>query len=125
MRRHKTLRILCLFSLCAGFAHSGWGQESRGYVGRQPFEVLSKDKPAIAVHMTRELKAAKRYAIPMFAIGAEAGQSIADIGCGNGDHTLQLAEAVTATGRMYARDINPKFIESLRAKVIDDEITER
>lgn len=52
-------------------------------------------------------------------IGARAGEVIADVGCGNGRWTLDLARAVGEHGRIYAQDIDPRKIlavETLKRK---------
>lgn len=44
------------------------------------------------------------------------GQTACDIGAGNGYHSLRLAQAVTAKGRVLAVDIQPEMLELLRAR---------
>jgi SAM-dependent methyltransferase len=41
------------------------------------------------------------------------GDHVADIGCGTGQVTLELAQRVGPTGRVYATDIDPKTLEVL------------
>ncbi len=48
-------------------------------------------------------------------VGPRAGQAIADIGAGTGLFTRMFATAVGQTGRVYAVEIAPKFVEHLRA----------
>lgn len=47
------------------------------------------------------------------ALHLEPGQTVADIGCGNGFYTLQMAEKVGPEGRVYAVDIQPEMLELL------------
>ena len=47
-------------------------------------------------------------------IGARTGESIADVGCGHGRWTIDLAKAVGEHGRIYAQDIDPRKIEAVR-----------
>ena len=47
----------------------------------------------------------------------KAGQAVADIGAGTGAFSAELAARVGASGRVFALDISPRFIERLRARV--------
>ncbi len=46
--------------------------------------------------------------------GVQAGQAIADIGAGTGLFTRMFASVVGASGKVYAVEIAPKFVEHLR-----------
>lgn len=52
------------------------------------------------------------------ALELKPGQTVADIGCGNGFYTLLMAEKVGPTGKVYAVDIQPEMLQLLdeRAK---------
>lgn len=54
------------------------------------------------------------------ALDVKPGQTVCDIGCGNGFYTLQLAELVGETGRVVAVDIQPEMLHLLdeRAKAV-------
>ena len=43
----------------------------------------------------------------------QPGQSVCDLGCGNGYHTLPLAVAVGATGTVYAVEVQPEMLQLL------------
>lgn len=47
------------------------------------------------------------------ALDVEPGQSVGDIGCGNGFYTLRLAGRVGPKGTVYAVDIQPEMLEML------------
>jgi len=47
------------------------------------------------------------------ALDLEAGQTICDLGCGNGFYTLELARRVGPTGVVYAVDIQPEMLRML------------
>jgi ubiquinone/menaquinone biosynthesis C-methylase UbiE len=47
------------------------------------------------------------------ALGVRPGQTICDMGCGNGFYTLQLARLVGPRGRVYAVDIQPEMLQML------------
>ena len=44
------------------------------------------------------------------------GQTVLDMGCGNGFYTLPLAKMVGANGRVLAVDIQPEMLVMLRAR---------
>jgi len=46
----------------------------------------------------------------------QPGQTICDLGCGNGFYTLRLAELTDAEGKVYAVDIQPEMIDMLRRR---------
>jgi len=48
------------------------------------------------------------------ALTLQYGQKIADIGAGGSYFALRFAEAVGKGGRVFAADINPKFLEYIR-----------
>ncbi len=50
------------------------------------------------------------------------GMTVCDMGCGNGYHTLPLAEMVGETGKVYAVDAQPEMIELLRGNIAAKDI---
>jgi predicted methyltransferase len=51
------------------------------------------------------------------ALGLKPGMTVADIGAGSGYHTFRLANVVGETGRIYAEDIVPRYLDALEADV--------
>lgn len=49
-------------------------------------------------------------------LGIKPGMDVADIGSGNGYHTLKVAAAIGAGGKAYAVDIQPQMLEMLEAR---------
>lgn len=45
------------------------------------------------------------------------GMTVCDMGCGNGYHTLPLAEMVGVKGKVYAVDVQPEMIEMLKQNI--------
>lgn len=45
------------------------------------------------------------------------GMVVCDMGCGNGFHTLPLAEMVGEKGKVYAVDVQPEMIEMLKRNI--------
>ena len=46
-----------------------------------------------------------------------AGMSVADIGAGDGYYVARLAPLVGASGRVYANDVMPEYVRTLRQRV--------
>ncbi len=49
-------------------------------------------------------------------IKVKPGQTVCDLGCGNGFYTLKLAELVGPQGKVYAVDIQPEMLKMLRGR---------
>ena len=49
-------------------------------------------------------------------LGLKAGMDVADIGSGNGYHTLKMAETIGEKGKAYAVDIQPEMLEMLKGR---------
>ena len=58
---------------------------------------------------------AKRAAIAR-ATGLQPGMAVADVGAGTGLFVDFFARDVTASGRVYAVELSPRFVENLRAR---------
>ncbi|VAX39371.1 hypothetical protein MNBD_PLANCTO03-493 [hydrothermal vent metagenome] len=63
---------------------------------------------------TREIYHARAEIVS--AVGLQPGQRVADIGAGTGLFLEPFAEAVGSTGRVYALDIVPAFIDHMAAR---------
>jgi ubiquinone/menaquinone biosynthesis C-methylase UbiE len=50
-------------------------------------------------------------------LGIKEGQTVLDFGCGPGRYTITAAKIVGETGRVYALDIHPLAMKSVRKKV--------
>jgi ubiquinone/menaquinone biosynthesis C-methylase UbiE len=57
------------------------------------------------------------------ALQAEPGKRIADVGAGEGFYTFRIAKAVGSTGRVPAVDVSEKYLEKLRERLKQDNIT--
>lgn len=72
-----------------------------------------------AAWLTRDTREAEERAEEMLAaLGLAAGQNVCDFGCGNGYHTLKMAEHVGPSGRVWAVDLQSEMLHLLdeRAK---------
>lgn len=50
-------------------------------------------------------------------LGIGPGMTVADIGAGSGYHTIRLSPVVGPTGRVYAQDVMPRYLEGLKREV--------
>src|SRR5438477_5415212 len=67
--------------------------------------------------LTRESRQREEDCATMLkALNVKPGQTVCDLGCGNGFYTLKLAQLVGPTGKVLAVDIQPEMLEMLRAR---------
>jgi ubiquinone/menaquinone biosynthesis C-methylase UbiE len=52
-------------------------------------------------------------------LGLQPGQTVCDLGCGNGYHTLRIAARVGPTGRTLAVDIQPEMLKLLNQRAVE------
>jgi len=57
------------------------------------------------------------------SLGVRPGQTICDMGCGNGFYTLQLAKLVGPKGLVYAVDIQPEMLQMLARNAAEARLT--
>lgn len=57
------------------------------------------------------------------ALQAEPGKRIADVGAGEGFYALRIARAVAPAGRVTAVDVSEQYLEKLRARLQQDNVT--
>ncbi len=56
-------------------------------------------------------------------LAVQPGQTVGDLGCGNGYHTLPLAEAVGSAGKVFAVDLQPEMLDLLRLRANGKHLT--
>lgn len=54
-------------------------------------------------------------------LGVEGGDTLADVGAGDGKWAVALAEVVGPQGRVYATEVDPNDIDNIRARVEREE----
>jgi ubiquinone/menaquinone biosynthesis C-methylase UbiE len=57
------------------------------------------------------------------ALQAEPGKRIADVGAGEGFYSLRIARAVGPTGRVTAVDVSENYLDKLRARLQQENVT--
>ncbi len=60
----------------------------------------------------------------MHDLNLRPGQTVADIGCGSGYFTFRLAEAVGATGKVFAADIDRKSVRTVQDRAAREGLTQ-
>jgi SAM-dependent methyltransferase len=58
----------------------------------------------------------------MKILGAKPGDTVADLGCGNGFYSLRLAKQIGPEGEVLAVDIQPEMLRLLKARADEQEI---
>ncbi len=76
---------------------------------------------AMQDRLDRQLEPLGRAAIAALAPGA--GEQVADIGCGSGDTTRQLAERVGPTGRVVGVDVSAVLLAHARSRTTAANVT--
>ena len=59
----------------------------------------------------------ERCSLMLANLGLRPGQTVCDLGCGNGYHTLPMAKIVGAEGVVLGVDVQPEMLEYLRDRM--------
>jgi ubiquinone/menaquinone biosynthesis C-methylase UbiE len=84
------------------------------YMGRQIAQTMHYTGAEWLVRDVRERE--ERCSVMLASLGARPGQTVLDMGCGNGFYTLPMAKMVGTNGRVLAVDIQPEMLVMLRAR---------
>ena len=60
--------------------------------------------------------------LPVLALGAQEGMTVADVGCGRGAHLERIVARIEPGGRLLCRDIHKDAIDHVLSKIDDREI---
>jgi len=81
------------------------------YLGRRIAPTMSFEGGPWLMRATREKE--ERCEALLQALRLAPGQTVADVGCGNGFYTFRLAALVGPRGKVYAVDIQPEMLAML------------
>ena len=97
----------------------------KSYKGRTIAQTMSFHGAPWLIRDTRDAEESPKALLK--ALNIRKGQTVADIGCGNGFYTLQMAEHVGKRGRVLAVDIQQEMLDMLeeRARRADVKNIER
>jgi len=56
------------------------------------------------------------------AMAIETGDWVADVGSGDGDYTIPMAERVGPSGRVFAVDVDPDKLDDLNERLVNNDI---
>jgi ubiquinone/menaquinone biosynthesis C-methylase UbiE len=90
------------------------------YKGRQIAQTMHYLGAPWLVRDERERE--ERASVMLKALGVKPGQTVCDLGCGNGFHTVKLAEMVGREGRVLAVDIQPEMLRMLEVKAKEADV---
>src|SRR5271157_995100 len=100
--------LLCLVTVGAQFASAPQRKTSTPYSGDLSiFESPGRDQ-RLHIDQVKD------------ALAIAPGKNVADIGAGSGWFTVRAAKRVTATGTVYAVDINPEAIQYIDQRIARD-----
>ncbi|MBI1353627.1 MAG: methyltransferase domain-containing protein [Acidobacteria bacterium] len=121
----RRLGILASGLAAVLFCGLGWADELppplESYMGRAIAQTMSWHGAPWLIRETREQEEAPSKLLE--ALDLRPGQTVADIGCGNGFYSLQIAQRVGPTGKVYAVDIQPEMLELLQQRAAEAGVT--
>lgn len=85
------------------------------YMGRQIAQTMHWQGASWLMRRVREDEEAPT--MMRKELNVKPGMTVCDMGCGNGFHTLPLAEMVGGTGKVFAVDVQPEMIEMLNKRI--------
>ena len=88
------------------------------YLGREIAQVMSYEGAGWLERPERERE--EQAAKMMKSLDIKEGQVIADFGAGSGYHTMKLAKAVGAKGKVFAVDIQPQMLDIIGKRMRKD-----
>jgi precorrin-6B methylase 2 len=110
----KRALVAAAFVVLAPAMAAALSDEPARYSGREPFVAMDADAPPQSALRAGPLADVQWYDLAINAAGAQQGQTVADIGFGAGRITIELAEAVGPSGRVFARDISDEGLSTLQ-----------
>ena len=91
------------------------------YLGRQIAQTMHWSGAAWLVRHKRDREEATLRMREELRL--KPGMKVCDMGAGNGYHTLPMAEAVGASGKVFAVDVQPEMIEMLKERIAAKNLT--
>jgi ubiquinone/menaquinone biosynthesis C-methylase UbiE len=85
------------------------------YMGRKIAQTMHYSGAQWLIRDKRERE--ERCSLMLANLGVKRGQSICDMGCGNGFHSLPLAKMTGVTGQVIGVDVQPEMLKLLRDRM--------
>lgn len=86
----------------------------KSYLGREVAQTMHWTGASWLMRQTREQEENGALLLKWLAI--QPGEMVCDFGCGSGYHTLPIAKAVAATGKVFAVDLQPQMLTLLKKR---------
>lgn len=93
---------------------------TKRYMGRQPAQTMHWMGADWLLRAVREREEATSVMIR--TLDLQPGQVVADVGCGNGYHSLMMARLVGETGKIYGVDIQPEMLTMLKKRAAEAKV---
>jgi SAM-dependent methyltransferase len=124
MRCRLTVGLLGLI-LCAQLAAPLWAEEKippprETYKGRRIAQTMHYAGAPWLVRESRERE--EECSTLLKTLDLKPGQTVCDLGCGNGFYSLKMAKLVAPEGKVLAVDIQPEMLRLLTARADAAEI---
>ena len=91
------------------------------YMGREIAQTMHWRGATWLMRKTREEE--EHASRLMEALHVKEGQTVCDLGCGNGYHTLRLAKRVGPSGKVFAVDIQIEMLKFLEKRLAEQNIS--
>jgi ubiquinone/menaquinone biosynthesis C-methylase UbiE len=93
---------------------------STHYKGRRIADTMHYRGAPWLIRESRERE--ERCSLMLGQLGVKRGQTVGDLGCGNGYYSLQLAKLVGPQGKVLAVDIQPEMLEQLQQRAKEQKL---
>ena len=118
------MRVATAAVLAAAFAVSGAAQDTTAQPGPPARAFPKPDRPVADIvspiwHDEKERDAAGEPEQLVRLLGIGPGMTVADVGAGSGYYVARLSPIVGPHGRIFAEDVMPEYLRSLRKRVGD------
>jgi ubiquinone/menaquinone biosynthesis C-methylase UbiE len=112
---------LCSASACIAAGQEASEPPARFYKGREIAQTMHYEG---AAWLTRESRQREEDCETMLAaLGIKPGETVCDMGCGNGFYSLELAALVGEQGKVLAVDIQREMLQMLKERAKEEGIT--
>jgi ubiquinone/menaquinone biosynthesis C-methylase UbiE len=121
IKRFLAALAVCCFARCAGAVDEPSPPPVKEYKGR---EIAQTMHYLGAPWLTRESREREEDCKTMLAaLHVKPGDTVCDLGCGNGFYTLKLAKLVGDKGHVIAVDIQREMLGLLKDRAAEEKIT--
>lgn len=90
------------------------------YMGREIAQTMHYLGAEWLVRDSRERE--ERCSLMIANLGVKPGQTVCDMGCGNGFYTIKLAKMVGPRGQVLAVDIQPEMLDMLKERAAEEKL---